>query len=252
MSQAENAARFAELHVKGDPLLLYNAWDAGSAKAILDAGASAIATSSWSVAEAHGYRDGEDIPIEFAEQIITRIATSVDAPVSADFEGGYSDDDGQLADNIARLVNHGVIGINFEDRVVKGGGLYDIGRQAARVAAIRAAAQHNDVDLFINARTDLFLSQPADPEDVITEAIDRAKAYADAGASGFFIPGLQDETLIARICDASVLPVNVMIMAGVPSPDRLAEMGIARISWGPIPYINTMTTLRQEAQTLLS
>src|ERR1044072_2217043 len=120
MNQREKAKRFVELHVKGAPLLLYNAWDAGSAKAILAAGAKAIATSSWAVAEAQGYRDGEVIPIEFAQQIIATIAATGDAPVTADFEGGYSDDGGELADNVLRLIDLGVIGINFEDRVVKG------------------------------------------------------------------------------------------------------------------------------------
>src|SRR3954469_667934 len=91
MNQVEKAARFSELHVKGAPLLLYNAWDAGTAKSILDAGAKAIATSSWAVAEAQGYRDGESIPITFVEQIIARIVSTIDAPVSVDFEGGYSD-----------------------------------------------------------------------------------------------------------------------------------------------------------------
>src|SRR3981189_3944698 len=91
MEQAEKAARFAELHVKGKPLLLFNAWDAGSAKAIVDSGATAIATSSWSVAEAQGYRDGESIPLAFVEQIAGRIAATVELPVTVDFEGGYSE-----------------------------------------------------------------------------------------------------------------------------------------------------------------
>src|SRR5438067_5793015 len=105
MNQVEKAARFSELHVKGAPLLLYNAWDAGTAKSILDAGAKAIATSSWAVAEAQGYRDGESIPITFVEQIIARIVSTIDAPVSVDFEGGYSDDNGALAENVAASLN---------------------------------------------------------------------------------------------------------------------------------------------------
>ena len=120
MNQAENAARFAGLHVRGAPLLLYNAWDAGSAKAILEAGGRAIATSSWSVAEAQGYRDGETIPIGLAEQIIGQIVATIDVPVTVDFEGGYSEDEGELSDNISRLLDLGVIGINFEDRIVTG------------------------------------------------------------------------------------------------------------------------------------
>src|SRR6202048_4084056 len=137
MNQTDKAKRFAELHMKGTPLLLFNAWDAGSAKSIVAAGAQAIATSSWSVAEAQGYRDGEAIPIELAEQIIARIAATIDVPVSVDFEGGYSEDDGELAANISRLPELGVIGINFEDRVVKGLGLYSVDRQARRIADIR-------------------------------------------------------------------------------------------------------------------
>ena len=250
MKQTEKAKRFAELHVKGAPLVLYNAWDAGSAKFILNAGAKAIATSSWAVAEAQGYRDGEAIPIEFAEQIIARIAATIDVTVTV--EGGYSEDDGELANNITRLLDLGVIGINFEDRVVKGSGLYDINRQARRIAAIRKAAEQKGVALFINARTDLFLSQDGDPARSMGEALDRAKAYAAAGASGFFIPGLQDDALIGRISEGATLPVNVMVMDGVPPADRLSELGISRISYGPIPYILAMGALKQEAKKAIA
>jgi 2-methylisocitrate lyase-like PEP mutase family enzyme len=241
MDQLEKAKRFAELHVKGSPLLLYNAWDAGSAKAILAAGAKAIATSSWSVAEAQGYRDGESIPIELAQQIIARIAATIEAPVTVDFEGGYSEDDGALAGNISRLLDTGVIGINFEDRVVKGSGLYSVDRQARRIAAIRKSAEQKGIDLFINARTDVFFEHGKDAAQAVGEALDRAKAYADVGASGFFVPGLVNDALIGRVCDRVMLPVNVMVMDGVPSN--------ARLSYGPIPYIRAMRTLEQEART---
>jgi 2-methylisocitrate lyase-like PEP mutase family enzyme len=251
MNQTEKAKRFAELHVKGAPLLLYNAWDAGSAKSIVEAGASAIATSSWAVAEAQGYRDGEAIPIEFAEQIVARIAATVDLPVTVDFEGGYSDDDDELAGNVTRLLDLGVVGINFEDRVVRGSGLYDIARQAERIAVIRETAEELGVGLFINARTDLFLGQGRAAQSV-GEAIERAKAYAVAGASGFFIPGLVDAALIGRICDDVTLPVNVMVMDSVPPNDRLAELGVSRISYGPIPYIRMMAALQQDAKKILS
>jgi 2-methylisocitrate lyase-like PEP mutase family enzyme len=252
MNQTERARRFAELHVKGAPLVLFNAWDAGSAKFIVAAGAKAIATSSWSVAEAQGYPDGEAIPIKLAEQIVARIAATIDVPVSVDFEGGYSEDDGELAANVSRLLELGVIGINFEDRVVKGSGLYDIDRQARRLVAIRKAAERKGVVLFINARTDLFLGQGRDPAQSVGEALDKAKAYAAAGASGFFIPGLANDALIGRICESVTLPVNVMVMNGVPSNDRLSELGVSRISYGPIPYISAMNTIQQEAKKALS
>ena len=252
MNQTDKAKRFAELHVKGKPLLLYNAWDAGSAKAILAAGATAIATSSWSVAEAHGYRDGEAIPIELAERIIERIAATIEAPVTVDFEGGYSEDDGELADNISRLVDTGVVGINFEDRVVNGSGLYSVDRQARRIAAIRKAAEKKGVDLFINARTDVFFEHGEDAAQAVGEALDRAKAYEAVGASGFFVPGLVDDALIGRICEGVSLPLNIMVMEGVPSNARLAERGVARISYGPIPYIRAMKELEQDARTALN
>ena len=187
----------------------------------------------------------KDVPY----QVIT---STIDAPVTVDFEGGYSEDDGALAENVSRLLELGVIGINFEDRVVKGAGLYAIDRQARRIAAIRAAAGKKSVDLFLNARTDLFLGQSGDPAQSIGEALDRANVYATAGASGFFIPGLQDDALIDRICKGVSLPVNVMVMDGVPSNERLSELGVARISYGPIPYIRAMKALKEDAQRVHS
>jgi 2-methylisocitrate lyase-like PEP mutase family enzyme len=248
VSQAKKAKEFAALHVKGNPLILYNAWDAGSAKAIADAGAKAIATSSWSVAAAQGYSDGEDLPVGIAEQIAGKIASSVKIPVTVDFEGGYSDDDEKLASNIAKLLGLGVIGINFEDRVVKGKGLYDIDRQAKRIAAIRRAAERENIPFFINARTDVFFGNGADVE----EGLQREKAYAAAGASGFFIPGLTDADQIKRIANEASLPVNVMVMEGVPSSDELAKLGVARVSYGPIPYIEAMEALQKKAAKVLS
>ena len=252
MNQTEKAKRFAKLHVKGSPLVLYNAWDAGSATSIVEAGAKAIATSSWSVAAAQGYDDGEEIPIELVEKIIERIVEKVKAPVTVDFEGGYSEDDHELTKNISRLLDLGVIGINFEDRLVKGSGLYKIDRQAERIAVIRKAADRKGVPLFINARTDLFLEGSGDPAKSIDAAIDRAKAYADAGASGFFIPGLQQASLIGRICEGVTLPVNVMVMDGLPSNDRLSKLDVSRISYGPIPYVHAMAALQKDAEKVLA
>jgi 2-methylisocitrate lyase-like PEP mutase family enzyme len=246
MSQKDKATRFTELHTKGAPLVLYNVWDAGSATTLEKAGAEAIATSSWSVAEAQGYRDGEDIPVDFFNQIIARIVASVELPVSADFEGGYTDDDDQLAENISRLLDVGIVGINFEDRVVKGSGLYPIDRQAGRIAVLRRVADRKGVPLFINARTDLFLGQGNEPQAVVDEAVARANAYAAAGASGFFIPGLQEKPLIARIAEGAALPVNVMVMDGVPSNAQLAEIGVARISYGNAPYVSVLSSLEHD------
>lgn len=252
MDQVQKATRFNELHIKGNPIMLYNAWDAGSAKVIHEAGAKAIGTSSWAVAQAQGYEDGENIPIGLVEQLIARITATVDVPVTLDFEGGYSDDDSALKRNISDILDLGVIGINFEDRLVKGSGLYNIERQAQRIAAIRKASDKKHIPLFINARTDVFVSEEGDPASSIDEALKSAKAYSDAGASGLFIPGLTDETLIPRICEGSPLPVNVMVMDGIPFTQRLSQLGVSRISYGPIPYIAAIGTLKEDAKKALS
>ena len=252
MNSLEKAERFAALHIKGSPLVLYNTWDAVSAKAVCDTGAPAIATSSWAVAAAQGYADGEKIPMHLVEQIIARIVATIDIPVTVDFEGGYSDDDGTLAGNVARLLDLGVIGINFEDRVVSGNGLYSVEQQSRRIEAIRRMADKRGVPLFINARTDLFLAAgPRDDHSVLLlEAATRAAAYAQAGASGFFVPGLRSDASIGELCKASVLPVNVMVTKGLPSAPRLAELGVARISYGPVPFIAAIEKLKAAASRL--
>ena len=251
MNYAERAERFAKLHIKGAPFVLYNAWDAGSAKVILEAGARAIATSSWAVAEAQGYRDGENIPRDLVEIIISQIVTTTDAPVSVDFEGGYAEDVASLSTNVSRLLEIGAVGINFEDRVVNGKGLYDIDQQARRIAAIRAIAERKGLAFFINARTDLFLGQGDDPARAVDEALKRGKAYRDAGASGFFVPGVKEEVHIGRICEGVELPVNVMVMDGVPPAKRLRALGVARISYGALPYTDAMSALKDNASRAL-
>ena len=250
MTQIDKAKRFTELHVAGDPLLLYNAWDAGSANAVAAAGASAIATSSWAVAAAHGYPDGEAIPLDFVTAILARVVAATDLPVSVDFEGGYAAEPAGVADNVGRLLDSGVVGINFEDgRPGDGGGLYDIDPQCERIRAIRRRADEAAVPLFLNARTDLFLgTTPERQREQLQHAKERARAYAEAGATGFFVPGLTDEDAIAELCGATTLTVNIMIVDGAPSIPRLAELGVARVSYGPLSFLELMERLKQNAR----
>lgn len=251
-SQSEKAQLFSELHVKGAPLTLYNIWDAGGAKAIADAGAKAVATGSWSVAAAQGYADGEAIPLDFLLMIAERIASTVDLPLSLDFEGGYAAEPQLLAKNITRLIEAGAVGLNFEDQVVGDEGLYDIEIQQGRIKAIRQAADNSGVPLVINARTDLFLKERDRDQHagLVKQAIERAAAYRDAGASCFFIPGLVDRQLIRAVIDAVSLPVNVMMMSGSPAVADLASLGVARISYGPGPYASSMATLAKTYQEI--
>src|SRR4030095_6100896 len=156
-NQTELAETFAALHVNGDPLIIFNVWDAGTAVAAEEFGAKAIATGSYAVALANGFDDGEKLPLELALANLERIVVSVDLPISLDFEGGYASEAQQLGENIRLVIKAGAIGINFEDRIVKGEGLYGIDDQAARIRAIRKAADETSVPLFINARCDVVL-----------------------------------------------------------------------------------------------
>jgi 2-methylisocitrate lyase-like PEP mutase family enzyme len=240
------AESFHALHVKGDPLILFNAWDAGSSKTVAEAGAKAIATGSWSVAAAQGFADGEAMPLDLALANIARIAEAVDLPVTIDFERGYADEPSRIAHNVREAADAGAIGCNFEDGLADGG-IRPVEDQAARIAAIRDSAGHGG--FFINARTDLFLhSAPDTHEGLLDEALSRGAAYADAGADGLFVPGLADESLIERICSASELPVNVMIWPGrTPPLRRLAEFGVARISHAGGPWRIAMAALKEAA-----
>ncbi|QIO58894.1 isocitrate lyase/PEP mutase family protein [Rhizobium leguminosarum] len=254
MNQNEKAKAFGALHRKGAPVVLYNIWDAGTAKAVTDAGAKALATGSWSVAAAHGYADGEKLPMSVLVETARSITAVVNLPLSVDFEGAYSAEPEGAAANVAKLVEVGAVGINFEDQVVGGGGLYPAERQAARIRAIRAMAEGKGIAFFINARTDLFLAESdlSKHAGLVDEAIERGKAYAAAGGSGFFVPGLIDPALIEKICAASPLPVNIMMRTGAPDVKTLAKLGVGRVSYGPGPYRSMMEKLKQEAAAIYS
>jgi 2-methylisocitrate lyase-like PEP mutase family enzyme len=244
MSQTEKFHVFAALHVPGDPLILYNAWDAGSAKVIAEAGAKAIATGSASVAQAHGYDDAEALPLALALANAERVVGTVDLPVTIDFEGAYAIAADDVAANIAKLAATGAVGCNFEDQIVGGEGLHPAAFQAERIAAARAAV---GADFFINARTDIFLKSRDHDEAKVDAALARADAYAQAGASGFFAPGLADLRLLERLCEASPLPVNFMAWPGTPPAAAIAAAGVARISHGPFPWKLAMQALKEAA-----
>ena len=250
MTHTEKARAFAALHVPGDPLILFNIWDAGSAKAVAKAGAKAIASGSVSVAGAYGFEDGEDLPLDIALSNAERIVASVDLPVTIDFEGGYAVEPEEVGRNVERLAHAGAVGCYFEDQVVGGEGMHALELQARRIPATRAAV---GPDFFINARTDHFLqAKPADHDGALADAaIERAHAYAGAGASGFFIPGLTDLALVERIARASRLPVNAMTWPGAPTRRQWADCGIARISYGPGPFRQMQKWLEDAARAEL-
>jgi len=242
--------RFASMHVPGNPVLLYNMWDVGSAVAVAKGGAKALATGSHGLAEAQGYPDGEGIPLHFLLDSCRRIVAAVDIPVTVDFEGGFAADPAHVAEHARMLAETGAVGCNFEDQVIGGEGLHPITEQARRVAAVAESG------LWVNARTDLFLKKllaGQDPNDasLLVEAMERAQAYAEAGAHSFFVPGVSDLDLIARICAVSPLPVNV-IKGEAMDIAAAAQAGVARISWGARPWRWAMERLTEEARAYYS
>jgi 2-methylisocitrate lyase-like PEP mutase family enzyme len=242
---------FARLHVAGDPLVLFNAWDAGSAEAVAKSGAKAIATGSASVSMANGFGDGQQVPLDFAIANAARIVAAVELPVTVDFEGGYAVEAEALTANGRRLLETGAIGCNFEDQVVGTDQLYDIADQVSRLAALREGV--GDA-FFINMRTDLFLKARPETHDeaLADQAIERGRAYADAGANGFFIPGLANLALVERIAKSVGLPVNAMHLPNGPSRADWASAGIARVSHGPFPYMAMQQWLTSEARAAIA
>jgi 2-methylisocitrate lyase-like PEP mutase family enzyme len=239
---------FAKLHIPGNPLILYNIWDAGSAVAVAKAGAKAIATGSWGVAGAHGIGDGEKLPLDIALATLTEIVAVTDLPVSIDMEAGYGSDAGAVGASVRRAAGAGAVGINIEDKDPVTRALFSTADASARIAGAAASG------LFVNARADLFIvTTPADHDAAkVDELIERAKAYADAGARGLFAPFLQDAALIERLCKASPLPVNILMRPGCPDHKTLAALGVARISHGHGPWAAAMDWLEQAARETMN
>ena len=248
--QKRKAEVFRKLHLPEAPLVLFNIWDPGSAKAVAEIGAQAIATSSWSVANANGFRDGEHTPRGFVIKNLRRIVQATDLPVTVDLEGGYGDHPDMVADTVALAIGSGAIGCNLEDSLPADGSLRDAAYQGARLLRAREAADSEADGFFINARCDVFLQSPSSQHDqtMLDEAIRRAHVYTNAGADGFFVPGLVDLDLIARLVKAIQLPVNVMVDNENRPLQALVDSGIARISYGPRPFLIAMHALADAAQ----
>ncbi|MEV0382261.1 isocitrate lyase/phosphoenolpyruvate mutase family protein [Nonomuraea sp. NPDC050643] len=222
----DRAAVLRALHVPGTPLVLPNVWDAASARAVHEAGFPAIATGSAAVARVLGYEDGEDTPVEEMMAAVARIVRAVDLPVTADVERGYGLKPAELAE---RLAATGAVGCNLEDSLPGHGELVEPEAQAEFLAEVRAAAGDT---LVINARIDLYLRGGALSAAGRAAAVERGRRYLEAGADCVYPIGLGDEDEIAALADALGGRVNILFRPGAPELARLAELGVARISFG--------------------
>jgi 2-methylisocitrate lyase-like PEP mutase family enzyme len=226
-SSSERADRFRALHAIGRILVLPNAWDAGSARLVESCGAEAIATTSSGVAWACGYPDGDAIPPRVLVDAVARIARVISVPLTVDAEGGYSDDPESVGATIGALIDAGAVGVNLED-----GSVHPPEVLCAKIAAARRAAARAGVELFINARTDVFLRALAAPERRVAETLARAARYRDAGCDGIFVPAVSDPATIRALVAGTELPVNVMMVPKLPSIAELRRLGVRRVSAG--------------------
>ena len=223
---------FRSLHAEGI-FVVPNAWDAGSAAMIAAAGARAIATTSAGVSWSLGKPDGEHLTRDEMIGVIARIAAIVDLPVSGDVEGGYGNDAEAVAATVSAVVGAGAVGINLEDSRSSDGKLHDTGTQAARITAGRAAAAEAGLPgLVINARTDVFLFGIGEPAGRLDDVLERAAAYARAGADSLFVPGLLDLDTLSVLTSKVSLPVNVMAGPGAPDVNALRAAGVRRVTVG--------------------
>lgn len=237
-STRDRATSFLALHRDPTLLTVVNVWDAITAKVVADVdGTRALATASHSIAAMYGYPDGEKIPVDLMLEAVGRIVEQTDLPVTADLEGGYGD----APETVRRAIGLGVVGANIEDQ------LKPVAEAAQQVEAIMAVAEAEGVDFVLNARTDAFVrAGDRDPGAVLEDAITRGRAYLEAGAPVVFVPGKLDEGQVNALVDAfGPQRLTTIAVPGTPSLARLEELGVARVSFGPLSQNVALTALQE-------
>ncbi|WP_283136537.1 isocitrate lyase/PEP mutase family protein [Rhizohabitans arisaemae] len=240
----DRAARLRELHRPGSPLLLPNVWDAASAATVEAAGFPALATASAAISAMLGYPDHEGAPAEDMLAAAGRVVRAARVPVTVDAEAGYGLAAAELVGHLAAI---GAAGCNLEDSDHRSGGLAALDDQARRIAEVRAAAVGAGVDLVINARVDVFLDAKEETPGLVAEAVERGRRYLEAGADCVYPIMAVSEDVISTLVAGLPGPVNVLALPNGPSLSRLAELGVARVSYGPQPYRRALGTLEAMA-----
>jgi 2-methylisocitrate lyase-like PEP mutase family enzyme len=241
------------LHSPGAPLLLPNAWDVATARAVVAAGFPVVATTSWGVAGALGYEDHENAPADEMFAAAARIARGVEVPVTVDAEAGYGMEPAEL---VAALGSAGAAGCNLEDTDHATGGLRDPDRHAEWLRAVREAASADGYRLVINARVDVFLGPylagagPETQAELVPEALRRAHAYIEAGIDCVYPIILSETDALRHFMSEIRGPVNVIRGAQSPSLAELAALGVARVSWGPYLYWEAMSRFEDRLASL--
>ena len=251
-TQRQKAEAFRRMHDRSRILVLVNVWDAMSARAVEEAGGRAIATSSATMAYSIGYADGESAPRDEFIAAVARIASAVDAPVTADIESGFGRTPAELADTIEMVVKAGAVGINLEDGMhERRGELYEVADAIERLKAAREGAAKAGVRIVINARTDVFLLGVGPAEERLDHAVRRANLYREAGADCLFVPGVRDAQTIQALATRINGPINILAHPASPPVGELQRLGVARVSVGSWPGLAALTLARKVAQELL-
>lgn len=247
----KDVEHFISLHQQEYPLLIGNSWNARSAMIFGKLGFQALATSSAAVAEALGYRDGEDISFEEYLFIVKRIAASTKLPLSVDLETGFGKTIGEIVSNILRLREAGVVGINLEDSSLQNGArkIHDPASFAKKLSDIISGLRSNNQEIFINARIDTYILRMPDARD---EAIRRINIYGQTGINGIFVPCITDINDIRVVVASTKLPVNVMCMPDLPDFKTLKAAGVKRISLADFPYAHVYKELENATVKVLA
>ena len=241
---------FKNLHHQDRPLFIGNVWDVPSAKIAEKLQIQAIGTSSSAIAALLGYEDGEEMTFSELEYMVKRIAANTTLPLSVDLEAGYSRDPKQIVHNIKRLVALGVVGINIEDSMVDTTRvLLDANEFSTKLLKVNELLKKEQVDVFINVRTDTFLlGHP----NVLEETKMRIQLYERAGANGIFTPCIENASDIKEIVHCTSLPINVMCMPNLPDFDTLTALGVKRISMGNFLFENMYRQFEDTTNEILS
>jgi 2-methylisocitrate lyase-like PEP mutase family enzyme len=241
---SELATRLLRLHQDPELLTVVNVWDVITAKVVTDVpGTKALATASHSIAASRGYPDGEKIPVEEMIAEIGRITAATTLPVTADLEAGY----GNPGDTVRRAIAAGAVGANLEDQ------LKPLPEAVAAVeAAVHAAQAEGVPDFVLNARTDAFVkAQGREPAAVLADAVERGRAFLDAGAPVVFVPGRLDEDQVGTLVEAfGPQRLTLIGIPGLPALARLQELGVARVSYGPLSQQVALTALAKLVESV--
>lgn len=248
-NRLDSSRQFTALHHAGRPLLLPNAWDAGSAAIFASLGFEAIATTSGGLAWSLGYADGEHLPLGELLAAVRRMVRVVAVPITVDFEAGFGQTPAQVGDSVRALLDTGAVGLNIEDGIAHAR-LRPLGEASARIAAARKAADAAGIPAFINARVDNWIVGSADGRAQFDDAVRRAQAYLEAGADGIYPIALSLPEVIQAFCAAVPAPVNVGARVGLPDLAVLGRLGVARVTTATRLAMVALSAARETAQRL--